>query len=174
MKRFTAILVAFAASVSASIAAPYAGINLNWYKVTDAADGSFAPELVFGGSFAKMLRAEGAFTYQKDDIGTVDLKTSTIFGNLYVDFASEDKKMTPYLLGGLGLASVKGEETLTGASSSDSELIAQLGGGIGLKVGENGTVDFKYRYQFGQEYNMLGASFRMSAHVLGVGYRYSF
>ena len=172
MKHIIIAVITFA-TVSASVAAPYVGLNLNWTKVSDANDASFAPEIAIGGKLG-MIRAEGAFTYQKDDFGSIDLKTSTIFGNVYFDFGNEESKLTPYLLGGVGYSSVKAEETVTGIEADDSGVLGQFGGGAALSVGKNGAVDFRYKYQFGKEYEFLGESYRPSAHVLSVGYRHSF
>jgi opacity protein-like surface antigen len=74
----------------------------------------------------------------------VNLSMWTFMANAYYDFNMKDSSITPFVMGGLGLADlkIKGD----GTDESKTRFAWQLGAGIGIKASNSVTVDLGYRY----------------------------
>ncbi|NTU58645.1 MAG: porin family protein [Chlorobiaceae bacterium] len=64
--------------------------------------------------------------------------------NGYVDIDLHSRRITPYVMGGLGNAAVKREYRT--ASHEDNVFAWQVGTGVAVKVADKSTVDIGYRY----------------------------
>ena len=100
-------------------------------------------------------RLEGAVSYQTHSVdnylgvpagsNSPDVSVLSFMANGYYDICIKDSDVSPYLTGGIGLASVKVKES--GDTTLDESAFAwQLGAGVGFKASENVVVDLGYRY----------------------------
>lgn len=107
-------------------------------------------------------------------------EVQTLFFNAYYDIPLESG-FTPYLTGGVGMASIDATSKLNGssASSDKSNFAYNLGLGCGYDLSELMTIDLGYRYaSFGEvdsgHWNGLKNEADLSAHEVGVGLRFKF
>ena len=151
-------------------AAPYVGVSaglgllnksdiINHGGATDADAIGYKAGVPFGvaiGFTSDCYRLEGAVGYQTHAQDTwhgvavpssdnADVSVLSFMANGYYDICIKDSGVSPYLTGGIGLASVKFEDM--GVTSLDESAFAwQVGAGIGVKASENVVVDLGYRY----------------------------
>ncbi len=98
------------------------------------------------------------FTYMVNGFYDVDIKNSSI---------------TPYLMAGLGGASVKAINE--GYADQTSNVFAwQVGAGIGIKAANKLTVDLGYRYLKPSSFSDVYGSYTFSSSNFLVGIRYEF
>ncbi|HED30367.1 MAG TPA: porin family protein [Prosthecochloris aestuarii] len=109
------------------------------------------------------IRFEGEVGYRVNGIGSVDeaiitealpgeapvnsavtLETLTFMGNAYIDFGLPSAPVTPYIMGGIGLASVNFDHD--DWSEDDSVFAWQAGAGVGITILPNLMLDLGYRY----------------------------
>jgi opacity protein-like surface antigen len=74
----------------------------------------------------------------------IDITAWSFMGNVYYDFNMSDSSVTPFIMGGLGMADISVDDNES--SESKTEFAWQLGAGIGIKAADNVTVDLSYRY----------------------------
>lgn len=172
MNKMIIVFSVVAACFMAQGAEPYFGGAVNYTKLKNARDGGISIEALGGAKLGEAFRGELALSYNREDILTNELKIWRLFANAYYDFEIESK-VIPYVLGGIGYGNVS-TGSIFGSSTRDGGLLGQLGAGLALPVSEQVVIDFKYRYQFSQDYQLYGASFRLTAHQIGVGMRYMF
>lgn len=172
LKNTVIMLVVIATCCAVQAAEPYIGGGINYTKLKDARDGGVSIEALGGAKLGDALRGEVALSYNREDIRRTKVKIWELFANAYYDFQI-DSKVTPYVLAGVGFGNAS-TGSLFGSSSRDGGLLGQVGGGLAVPVSEQVFLDFKYRYQFSQDYQLYGASFRLTAHQIGVGMRYMF
>ncbi|MBF0585736.1 porin family protein [Prosthecochloris sp. N3] len=101
-----------------------------------------------------MYRVEGAVGYQVNDVDAIldfidpdDLEVSILsfMANGYVDLEMADSPVTPYVMAGLGVASV--DFDYEGGEGFDETAFAyQFGAGVGIQATSNVMVDLGYRY----------------------------
>ncbi|MDT9545747.1 MAG: outer membrane beta-barrel protein [Chlorobium phaeovibrioides] len=112
---------------------------------------------------------------QINDLTISDIEVSVLsyMLNGYKDFKL-DGEISPYLMGGLGMATITGE--YLGASTDDTVFAYQVGAGVAMEAADNITVDLGYRYFGTAEASGLidgwDISFATSKILLGM--RYSF
>ncbi len=105
---------------------------------------------------ADMFRLEGAVGYQVNELDAfagesmeedsdVEVSILSFMANGYVDFESEGSSVTPYVMAGLGVATVAfdddGEEVF-----DDTAFAYQFGAGVGIQATPNVIIDLGYRY----------------------------
>jgi opacity protein-like surface antigen len=128
-------------------------------------------------------RVEGAIGYQSH---TVDKMASTavttddsvlllsFMANGYRDFSIKNSKVSPYLMAGIGLMSVKPTDV-----DATTGFAWQIGTGVGIKASERITVDFGYRYFNAANYTVNNATtgsvdLNVAGSNLLAGVRYGF
>jgi opacity protein-like surface antigen len=99
--------------------------------------------------------------------------------NAYFDDAySKESRIIPYIMGGVGGATINPQGTNLDASSK-SVLAWQLGGGIGVKASDHIMVDLGYRYLKPSDYTVNNARFGSARYTAAAsnilfGVRYGF
>jgi opacity protein-like surface antigen len=96
----------------------------------------------------------------------------TFMANAYHDFDMKGSGITPFVMGGLGLANCKYNDN--GATQSTTKFAWQLGAGIGIKASKDVTVDLGYRYLKPSAPTFDGKKYTVSASELLAGVRCSF
>ncbi|TLU82244.1 MAG: porin family protein [Chlorobium sp.] len=94
----------------------------------------------------------------------------TFMANGYIDYTIKDLEIAPYLMAGLGLAAVQGNDTST--TKNDSVLAWQLGAGISFKASEKVSIDLGYRYFAAGDAKLDADTFSISSHNIIAGIRY--
>ncbi len=115
-------------------------------------DSGFAFNMAYGQKSGD-FRAELALDYQRNGINAIvgipdsGSNISVISGmvNGYYDLPIKKSSITPYVMAGLGVASVDLTDA-AGGSSTGSAFAWQAGAGVGIKASDNVVVDFGYRY----------------------------
>lgn len=106
------------------------------------------------------IRLEAAASFQTNSIdkvkdpltgveftgtGTDKISISTYMANAYYDYAIKDSKIAPYVMGGIGAATVKPD--IDGADLHSKTVFAwQLGAGVGVQASNNIVIDLGFRY----------------------------
>lgn len=151
----------------------------------------FKSGVSFGGAVGYKFadyRAEGAVSYQSNEIDKtfdengnkisvtgVDTSVLSFMVNGYRDFVIKDSGVTPYVMAGVGLASVNVDDN--GDSVVDESGFAwQLGTGVGIKASDSVIVDLGYRYfnRSKVEDKSGTVDFDISGSNLLAGFRYTF
>ena len=99
-----------------------------------------------------MYRLEAAVGYQENKVDAVwdgpdpdaDLSILSFMANGYIDFGMSVSPLEPYVMAGLGYASVEISED--GDSESDGVFAYQFGAGVGINATPNVKLDIGYRY----------------------------
>ncbi|MEC9486562.1 MAG: outer membrane protein [Prosthecochloris sp.] len=102
-----------------------------------------------------MYRVEGAVGYQVNDIdkhleeevpddADAEVSILSFMANGYVDLEMDSAPVTPYVMAGLGIASV--DFDVDGNSEDESVFAYQFGAGVGIQATPNVMVDLGYRY----------------------------
>lgn len=128
-----------------------------------------------------------------DDVSDDDISESILsyMVNGYVDIDIHAASIKPYIMGGLGIASVTMHyDTPYGISSgtySDDVFAWQIGAGISVKAGNRSSIEFGYRYFAADNVHIndnhykdpddtgsiLSADRTVSSHHILAGFRYS-
>jgi opacity protein-like surface antigen len=95
----------------------------------------------------------------------------TFMANAYYDFDIKASGVTPFVMGGLGLADVNMK---TIASNETTKFAWQLGAGVGVKVAKDINIDLGYRYLKPSAPSVNGQKITLGASELLVGVRYDF
>lgn len=148
-------------------------------------DVEYGTAFAFEGAFGvkqDMFRGELAIGYQSQDVeklfdtnvSGVDVSLLSFMANGYADF-DMDGGVAPYLMGGIGFATV--DVSVDSVSADATPFAWQVGAGIGVKASETITVDLGYRYMATADVEVDGdvydsVSFSTSKVLLGM--RYSF
>lgn len=141
-------------------------------------DTGYTIEGAFGFIFPDQpFRLEGALGYQVNDVDKYktglgnfsgsgdDLSFLTVMGNFYYDFHM-DSPLIPFLMAGLGIANVDGDDTVVAVN---------LGGGVGYALDENVTLDLKYKYFVADDAELDDVDIEdISAHQILFGVRFTF
>ncbi|TLU82435.1 MAG: porin family protein [Chlorobium sp.] len=158
MKKTLLLAMLFAGLGSApAFAAPYCSSSVGLGMAGDfkepalgnvyGVDSGFAINGAVGYDFSG-LRAEAAVGYQENDFTNEDnLHTSllTVMANGYYDLKTS-VGIKPYVMAGLGIATIKADDSPGVAWLDDTYFAWQLGAGVGYKVSGNVTIDVGYRY----------------------------
>lgn len=147
----------------------------------------------FGG-----VRLEGELSYRQNEIDSIDdrdfgpypgvdgdIGVFAVMANAFVDLHN-DSPITPYIGGGVGVATIYLSDTDVDGSifyteDDDSVFAYQVGGGLGIALNRQTTLDLGYRY-FGTEearfnsdgYGYLSTEFETESHNFAVGLRFKF
>ncbi len=134
---------------------------------------------------ANEYRAEVAVGYQSNSVdkswnGTTmatatdtDVTTLSVMANGYRDFAIKDSGVSPYVMAGVGMASIKAKDATT--TMIDKSVFAwQLGTGVGLKASDKVVVDLGLRYFKPSNVKDGGTEITCSSMNVLAGVRYSF
>ena len=126
------------------------------------------------------VRIEGEYMYRSEtdwgqNGGKFKIGGHSFLLNLIYDFNTETN-LTPYIVGGLGLARLasdfQGQGLVT--SKSDWNLAFNVGGGVAFYLSESASLDFGYRYvDLGTVRGAAGIGVDYNTHELGVGIRFS-
>ena len=102
---------------------------------------------------AENTRLEAEIGYHRNAVDTnyggvtvtdTNFSIWSFMANGYLDYDMKDSGVSPYIMAGLGLADVSWTEP--GWEDSHSVFAWQIGAGVGIKAGDNATVDIGYRY----------------------------
>lgn len=165
------LFIGLAAATTASAQTWYAGGNLGLNYAHDAASSSgnlVTYDLLgfgFGGfvgrEMGNNLRAEGEITYRSNDVDTVGAVSSSatvtslaVMANGFYDFKQVGTVFTPYVGGGVGVASA--DYTVAGQQYGDTVVAMQLGAGLMFNLSPDLAASVDYRL-FGTEDLGLGA-----------------
>ncbi len=154
--------------------------------LTAGFDTGFTVDGALGYRFNKNVRAEAEIGFQKSSITSLSFAgtTVTIDGgdtdvlsgmvNGYVDFTT-DSIVTPYIMGGLGVASVDIDD-----DDSDTVGAAQIGAGLNFKIDKNVSLGLSYRFfvtqdlSFTDETTGITVNAEYSAHRVLLGATFGF
>lgn len=198
------ILVSIASTAAHCADGPYLGASIGFVMANDTDvdfngggsidadfDNGYALAVAVGGNVQDNIRAEGEFSYQKIDLNKAsatgwgsssvdgDLTIISLLANGYIDFKTNGP-ITPFLTAGIGIANADVSNVIIGNTGyyiegDDAIVFAyQLGGGIGIAMDKQMTVDLKYRYFGTSEADFDAASADFTSHNLYVGLRMSF
>jgi len=146
-----------------------------------------------------MFRGEIAIGYQAHDIYKVagikadsgDVSILSFMANVYADFKMEEG-ITPYLMGGMGVATIDGSARASSTtyiigeparvssasySLNETPFAWQLGLGVGVHATDNIIVDLGYRYFATADINVNSTDYdklNISTNKVMLGMRYSF
>jgi opacity protein-like surface antigen len=142
-------------------------VNETSYEIGTAFNGALGVKI-------SNFRLEAALGYQTNsaDHSTNDIvraKILSYMANAYYDIPIENASVTPYIMLGLGGASIT-LKNADGETNDDNSLNLQAGAGIGIKASETITVDLGYRYA--EATDLILSDF--TCHQLLVGARYAF
>jgi len=164
--------------------------DTNGTTVSDAV--SYKTGIPFGGAIGlkgDQYRVEAALGYVTNDIDKVlndngvlttdptadKISIFSYMANAYYDYAIKDSSVTPYVMGGIGGASLDPQGPGFSGATSKSVFAWQLGAGVGVKAADNIVVDLGYRYfKPGSYKNDNGSKVTFSASNILLGLRYSF
>ena len=160
----------------------------------------FDPNINIGGTGGYdfgIVRLEGELSYKNADLKTITDQTSgiryhNVDGNLgalalmvngFFDLHN-DSRVTPYLGGGIGFASLHLSDTFTQASlpiygAGDATVFAyQAGAGVAIALNQRVSLDIGYRY-FGTgrgdfDSDLSTTSMKFESHNAALGVRYKF
>lgn len=172
LRKTALILFVIAAASMVHAEGGYVGSAINYTNLKDADDGGLSVEVLGGMQLGKAMRGELALAFDREDFGNEKVRIWTAFANAYYDFKLESK-LNPYILGGLGYGSASTGDIFSSSSRSGG-FLGQVGAGIAFPLSEQLLLDLKYRYQMSDDYTLKGKSFKLTAHQIGVGFRYLF
>lgn len=159
----------------------------------------FDPGVYVGGTLGydfRGVRLEGELSYRQNDMDSItelslgqvagvegDVGVFAVMANAFLDFHN-DSPVTPYIGGGIGVATVYLSETVGDGNilydeDDDSVFAYQIGGGLGIALNRQTTLDLGYRY-FGTEtanFSTPGfqtVKFDTESHNFAVGLRLKF
>lgn len=193
-----AVLLAFFVSAPASYAAtPYASLSAGVSILSDSdaellgIDFEDVIEYDTGygvgaavGLDGQMYRVEGAVGYQVNSVSVfdgipetdVDTSALTFMANGYLDIGMAGSAIEPYVMAGIGVASVSFNDEIKGIDDSDTVLAYQFGAGLGFEATSNVTLDLGYRYFMTGDVTFddidPNASFSVSGHNILAGVRF--
>ncbi len=144
---------------------------------------SFAGAL--GVRLTPQWRVEGEYSYSRADFSSVDIpgtgsfdtggemKSKIIFANLYYDF-DVPWKIQPFVGGGLGVGFHSGEindgsGVLSNASSDDTAMMWNFGGGIKYRPKDDMAFTAGYRYVDSMDLNFGNYTMEAGGHEFRIG-----
>ncbi|NTW52506.1 MAG: porin family protein [Chlorobiaceae bacterium] len=131
---------------------------------------------------ADNTRIEAEIGYHSNDVDTsvysgprgAHVSMWTFMANGYVDFTTKDSNLTPYVMGGLGVADASISGGNWGDSSGSTEFAWQVGAGVGIKASNKMTVDVGYRYLSPSDATFSGRQVSLASSNILVGIRCAF
>ncbi|TLU87748.1 MAG: porin family protein [Chlorobium sp.] len=135
-------------------------------------------------------RVEVALGYQTNDLKTYaggevpiyddSISTLTYMVNGYYDVDVKSKNISPYVMAGLGGASITAKNAESNlaphaAEETSTSIFAwQIGAGVGIKTGNNITIDLGYRYLKPSKFHDSYGEYTASTSNFLAGIRYDF
>lgn len=124
-----------------------------------------------------MYRLEAAIGYQTNDVDAAwgdpdadgDLSILSFMANGYIDFGMSVSPLEPYVMAGLGYASVEASDD--GDSESDGVFAYQFGAGVGIDATPNVKLDIGYRYFATSDVSFGGPDFSIASNNIMAGVR---
>ncbi len=156
---------------------------------TTSSDGvTYKTGVPFGGAIGlkqETFRVEAALGYQTNDVKSFEgvpetgnsVSTFTYMVNGYYDVDVNSKSISPYVMAGLGGASLTAKnkaDTYPAEKKSTSVFAWQIGTGIGIKAANNLTFDLGYRYLKPSKFNDSYGEYTASSSNILAGLRYDF
>lgn len=152
-----------------------------------------------GGYDFGFLRLEGELSYRYAKLDKVTFSNSTRLDNVDGDLGAlatmfnvffdmhNNSRVTPYLGGGLGFASLHlsdttayngGTKVFLYDDSTDTVFAAQVGGGIDIALNSRSSLDIGYRYFITDKAefdgNVISSNMRLEGHNAMVGFKFKF
>ena len=93
----------------------------------------------------------------------------SFMANGYYDYDMKDSGISPFIMGGLGVASVIWD--MPGWSDNDSVFAWQIGAGVGIKASDKVTFDISYRYFSTADPTLHDMKFSIGSHNILAGVR---
>jgi opacity protein-like surface antigen len=136
---------------------------------------------LFNGAFGlknDTFRLEAEVGYHRNKVNTWGAWTMadehisiwSFMANGYLDYDMKDQGITPFIMAGLGYASVT--NNLSGGSDSDGAFAWQVGAGVGIKAADKVTVDISYRYFKTGDVTLYGNTVTTGSHNIIAGVRF--
>ncbi|NTV98058.1 MAG: porin family protein [Chlorobiaceae bacterium] len=119
------------------------------------------------------FRVEAEIGYHQNDFkyySDYNLTIWSLMANGYYDFSLNDSGITPYIMGGLGIANVNWE--YSGVNDDDTAFAWQVGAGVAFKAAEKTTIDVGYRYFSTADVNLYGYDLSVGSHNIIAGVRF--
>ncbi len=173
-----------APSLALAEATPYVSISGGLSLMNDSEETSiatFKTGYVVNGAIGlknDSYRLEAEVGYHSNDLDTWDgdpaitdsnISIWSFMANGYFDYNMADSDITPYIMAGLGYASVNGDD---GSNTYDDGVFAwQVGGGVGFKAADKVTIDLSYRYFATGDADLGDEVFSISTHNILAGVR---
>ena len=155
------------------------------HGVVDSGGQTYKTGVPFGGAVGiknDSYRLEVALGYQTNTVDTFQhvsdttndsVSLFTYMVNGYYDVDIKNSSITPYVMAGLGGASVNSE--IEGEADHTTNVFAwQVGAGIGIKAANNLTVDLGYRYLKPSSFSDSYGSYTFCSSNFLAGIRYEF
>ncbi|MGC8775409.1 MAG: outer membrane protein [Chlorobaculum sp.] len=128
------------------------------------------------------VRLEAEVGYHRNSVDTSDydeplgahVSMWTFMANGYYDIPMKDSVVSPYVMGGLGVADASISDGNWGPSSTSTQFAWQIGAGVGIKATNNATVDLGYRYLSPSDGSFGGKKVSLASSNILAGIRYSF
>ena len=128
------------------------------------------------------VRVEAEIGYHRNSVDSSDyadprgahVSMWTFMANGYYDIPMKDSVVSPYVMGGLGVADASISGGNMSGSPSSTEFAWQLGAGVGIKAAKNTTFDLGYRYLSPSDAKFDGAKVSLASCNILAGIRYSF
>jgi len=149
-------------------------------------DNGVGLSLAVGSRISDVIRAEGEFSYRKNDMDTLsanymgmpgsipvngEIESMTLMGNFFADIDT-NSAVTPFIGAGIGFSKVDGE--LEGDSEDDTVFAYQLILGTGFKVNDVTNIDVSYRYFATADPEFDGTEVEYATHNFMAGVRLTF
>lgn len=180
----------------AQAASPYvsANVGLGFAGDTSVTSGgvtvdnaiSYKTGIPFGGAVGlkgNEYRVEAALEYVTNKVDNFagmfasngdKVSIFSYMANAYYDYSMKDSSITPYVMGGLGGASIEPKAADGTTGTSKSVFAWQLGAGVGVKATDNIVVDLGYRYFKPSAYKDTDFKATFSSSNILLGVRYNF
>jgi len=188
----TIMVVGICAAPSlAHAATPYVSANVGLGLTGNSSDSdsnviSYKTSVPFGGAVglkSDEYRLEAALGYVSNSIDKLNgtslsgdkISFFSYMANAYYDYALNKSSFTPYVMGGIGGASITPKGPDISDTATKSVFAWQLGAGIGVKATENVVFDLGYRYFKPSAYTSNdGSKTTLSSSNIMLGVRYNF
>jgi opacity protein-like surface antigen len=123
------------------------------------------------------VRLEAEVGYHRNAIDKYAHSTQTdsnvsiwsFMANGYLDYDMKDEGISPFIMAGLGYASVSAH--YPGSDANDSAFAWQVGAGVGIKASDKVTFDVSYRYFKTGDVTLWGDKVTTGSHNIIAGLR---
>lgn len=149
-------------------------------------DNGVGLSLAVGSTITDIIRAEGEFSYIKNDLDSFsasdgfitasmpingEIEAMSLMGNIFAEIKT-NSAIKPFV--GLGLGFSKLDAEIEGDSEDDTVFTYQLILGTGIEVNESTSIDLSYRYFAPSDPDFDGTEVEVAAHKFMAGVRLNF